>query len=445
MKKKILFTLASVFLICFISFWIIVSGGYDKQNKVILFLKKIVPPSIAREVRDKFFFIPKLQDRNKFLELQLAKYEQKLNGNLYLDKDESINNKYNYNLKKFFLPFPSLDLSSGWQAKKNSVRAHYLDIVDENVIVISGEGETIFFKLGNINKKSLNQKYISNNLNNIFDLRDSKLAAVRDLFYEDNFIYISVVELKNNKSTLNIYRAKKSLDFLKFEIFFESKEENEKGYSVQTGGRIESFKDNKILLSIGYLNKYQSAQDKNSLAGKIISINKETREHTLMSLGHRNPQGLFFWKERDIIINSEHGPFGGDEINFNFLKKEKIKNFGWPISSYGVPYPSQDKNFYESRGYLKKSHNEYGFIEPFKYFTPSIGISEIIQNNNSIYASSLRAESIYILEIEGEKKISSIERLKFGNRIRDLKYDERFGVFLILFENVPSIGVLKFI
>ena len=70
MKKKILFTLASAFLICFISFWIIVSGGYDKQNKVILFLKKIVPPSIAREVRDKFFFIPKLQDRNKFLELQ---------------------------------------------------------------------------------------------------------------------------------------------------------------------------------------------------------------------------------------------------------------------------------------------------------------------------------------------------------------------------------------
>ena len=164
-----------------------------------------------------------------------------------------------------------------------------------------------------------------------------------------------------------------------------------------------------------------------------------------MSLGHRNPQGLFFWKERDIIINSEHGPFGGDEINFNFLKEEKIKNFGWPISSYGVPYPGQDKNFYESHGYLKKSHDEYGFIEPFKYFTPSIGISEIIQNNNSIYASSLRAESIYILEVEGEKKISSIQRLKFGNRIRDLKYDERFGVFLILFENVPSIGVLKFI
>ena len=286
MKKKILFILVGAFLICFISFWIIVSGGYDKQNKVILFLKKIVPLSIAREVRDKFFFIPKLQDRNKFLELQLAKYEQKLNGNLYLDKDENINNKYNYNLKKFFLPFPSLDLSLGWQAKKQSVRAHYLDVVDENVIVISGEGEIIFFKLENINKKSLNQKYISNNLNNVLDSRDSKLAAVRDLFYEDNFIYVSVVELKNNKSTLNIYRAKKSLDFLKFEIFFESKEVNEnlKGYSVQTGGRIESFKDNSEYFEVDVIRIHENDQLTPDVKAMMRSVGNVFEQYVKLKL-----------------------------------------------------------------------------------------------------------------------------------------------------------------
>ena len=35
--------------------------------------------------------------------------------------------------------------------------------------------------------------------------------------------------------------------------------------------------------------------------------------------------------------------------------------------------------------------------------------------------------------------------LKFDHRIRDLKYDEINEVFYILFENIPAVGVLKFI
>ena len=58
----------------------------------------------------------------------------------------------------------------------------------------------------------------------------------------------------------------------------------------------------------------------------------------MVSMGHRNPQGLSYVKDLNLIINSEHGP-KGDEINFNYLNKtSKIKNFGWPIASYGEPY-----------------------------------------------------------------------------------------------------------
>ena len=164
-----------------------------------------------------------------------------------------------------------------------------------------------------------------------------------------------------------------------------------------------------------------------------------------MSLGHRNPQGLFFIKDKNIIVNSEHGPQGGDEINFNYVSKKGPKNFGWPISSYGVPYPNQDKAFFDKRGYLKKSHAKYGFEEPWKQFTPSIGISEIIYANNKIYASSLRAESIYVIETNDDNSIQKTKRLKFDHRIRDLKYDEINEIFYILFENIPAVGVLKFI
>ena len=52
--------------------------------------------------------------------------------------------------------------------------------------------------------------------------------------------------------------------------------------------------------------------------GKIISIDKNSREFDLISKGHRNPQGLFYLAEDNLIINTEHGPKGGDEINLNF-------------------------------------------------------------------------------------------------------------------------------
>jgi glucose/arabinose dehydrogenase len=69
--------------------------------------------------------------------------------------------------------------------------------------------------------------------------------------------------------------------------------------------------------------------------GKIISIDLKTKEFEMVSMGHRNPQGLFYDQNLNIIINTEHGPTGGDEININFNPdNETIENYGWPISTY---------------------------------------------------------------------------------------------------------------
>ena len=218
MKKKIIIFLIILTIIPIISFWIIVSGGYDKQNRTILFLKEVIPLPLARKIRDSVFFIPKLQDRNKFLEIQLKKFEQGLEGNIFFDGTaKSKQNEYSF--KKFFLPFPSLDQSLGWNAKKNSLRAHYLEIVDDNIFVISGEGKTIYFDKKNFFKKKLDQKEIKNNLKSNIESKGNFLGAIRDMYYENNFIYLSVVELIDNKSTLNIYRAEKNLKFLNFKIF----------------------------------------------------------------------------------------------------------------------------------------------------------------------------------------------------------------------------------
>ena len=74
----------------------------------------------------------------------------------------------------------------------------------------------------------------------------------------------------------------------------------------QSGGRIINFDKDHILLSIGDYRSRFLAQDK-GVNGKIIKINILNSEHSIISMGHRNPQGLFD-KENNIILETEHRP-----------------------------------------------------------------------------------------------------------------------------------------
>ena len=445
MKKIVSLTLVFLLVVILLIFWSIVNSGYDRQNKYILFLKKIIPSHTARKVRDTVFFIPDLKKRNEFLDLQVKKYEQGLEGKLFKKTNLKSSNNKNFEIKEFFLPFPRLDTRLGWAATENSKRAHYLEIIDDKILVISGVGQTIFFKKENINLDQLNQINIPNNIKSFLDKKNYKLIGIRDLFVDGKHVYISLQHKDQKGFTINVYRAKLNFEKLIFEQFFLTNEYWPE-YNVFSGGRIENYKDNKILFSIGYANIDKVAQDKNSLLGKIISIDKTTTQHDLISIGHRNPQGLFYQSSKNIIINTEHGPKGGDEINFNFQKKDNLPNYGWDIASYGSPYIGEDK--------FKKSHKDYGFEEPFKNYTPSIGISEIqslsndeysFVNKNSLFVSSLRAGSIYILDTDEDfKEIISEDRLFFKEqRIRDIEFDEEYKLFFALFEYTPSIGVIK--
>jgi len=445
-KKKYLVILIVIFVLIFFGLWNIVSEGYDKQDKTILFLKKIIPTKLARKIRDTVFIIPELKEKNKFLNLQVKKYEQGLDGNLF--EEEIIiskKNKTKYLLKKFFLPFPRLDIRLGWAATENSKRAHYLEIVGDKVLAISGLGQTIFFDKKNIFKKKLIQKNIPNNINNLLAENNFELIGIRDLYVENEKVYISLQHKDELKGfTINIYRADLNFKKLNFEIFFKTNEYWPE-YNVFSGGRIEKFKNNKILFSIGYSYVDKVAQRKDSLLGKIVSIDKDTKEFNLISMGHRNPQGLFYYEDLDLIINTEHGPKGGDEINFNFQKNKTIPNYGWDIASYGIAYDGTNP--------YKKPHSKYDFIEPLKYYVPSIGISEIayLSENFSfdrkkyLFISSLRAASIFVIQINDElDKIIDEDRIYFPNeRIRDIEYDKENNVFFILFEFTPSIGILK--
>ena len=147
----------------------------------------------------------------------------------------------------------------------------------------------------------------------------------------------------------------------------------------------------------------------------------------------------------EYVIFTEHGPRGGDEINLlplEIINKEIKPNYGWPISSYGVHYKPEmpDTKKYP----LYKSHKEHGFIEPIKFFTPSIGISEIVGINpkKRIYAvSSLKDHGLYFIFLNKMNQIYKTDRLSVNERIRDLIfYKNKLYLFL---EDTGSIGIIN--
>jgi glucose/arabinose dehydrogenase len=227
-----------------------------------------------------------------------------------------------------------------------------------------------------------------------------------------------------------------------------------------------NFKDNKILFSTGAMQYFKLPQDKTSPLGKILSIDKRTANWEIISMGHRNVQGLKYDHRENIIFSTEHGPTGGDEFNINFNPSSiDVKNYGWPISSYGEHGAKTDikdskklKLRYD-RAPLNKSHEKYGFVEPIKYYVPSIGISEIEkipkkfnkEFDNDFFISSMgniQEEgdlSIHHIKLDKElKKILKEDIIVIGERIRDLKYIESLNKIILFIENSPGIGVLSY-
>ena len=150
-------------------------------------------------------------------------------------------------------------------------------------------------------------------------------------------------------------------------------------------------------------------------------------------------------KKNKILSETEHAPQGGDEINVIELNTQTVPNYGWPISSYGEHYGGKSKtNEKKYKKYpLMKSHIDYGFIEPIKYFTPSIAISEItsISDDKDYVVSSMKEKSLFFFSLDDKNKIQKLDKVYIGERIRDLFfYDKKIFLFL---EDTTSIGVLN--
>jgi glucose/arabinose dehydrogenase/cytochrome c2 len=157
-----------------------------------------------------------------------------------------------------------------------------------------------------------------------------------------------------------------------------------------------------------------AAQDVKSPFGKIYSYDLASSHLSLKSIGHRNTQGLVM-TEGGELLNVEHGPQGGDEIN---LIKDG-KNYGWPIATYGTEYGTYTWP-------LQESNSALSLEIPMFAFVPSIAISSILQIKGfsdrwkgDLLVGSLKAQSLYRLKYVSDRVVFS-EPIWIGHRIRDI-------------------------
>jgi glucose/arabinose dehydrogenase len=269
--------------------------------------------------------------------------------------------------------------------------------------------------------------------------------------------YIS--KKKDNCYNLKIISADLNEKYLDFEIFYETlnciSTKNKHGYWAHqgAGGRIFKIDNSSILFTTGDFRNRPMAQKLDSEFGKILRINITTKKAEVVSLGHRNPQGLFYSKKFDFILSTEHGPKGGDEININHKPFLMKKNFGWPISSYGEHYAKHYSKDILSEAPLKKSHKKYGFEEPIKYFVPSIGISELVSISNEdreffigAMGNQINDQDLGIHYIKLNKKRDKIVEHKYimlNERVRDMVISKNKKTIIMFLETSSSIIILK--
>ena len=440
---------------------------FKSENKYVKQITILIPTPIKSFVRNTIFVFPKHFREFKFLKSKTASLQEQiinlreenkaLKASLFAGKktiDQIINSKENktFNLKVFQLPWGNFWASDPKQ-RKNHKGDGYLDNHLNDIYVIFFSGKILKFNKNNIDNNFLDTQEISSNILDFLKNSIQKWVGVKDILILENDIFVSYTKAigdpKNGCYNTSILKGSLNSESIIFKEFFthdDCSNYNTRQGPSQAGGRMVKY-ENSILLTIGDfqdLEIYSSVE--NRLFCKIISINLETKKHKIISTGHRNPQGLLYLEQENLLISSEHGPKGGDEINKILLNTNKIPDYGWPFVSYGAFYGYEST---EIRRHIMKSknHKDNGYVEPILVFEPAIGPSEIVQatykSKNSFLVSSLSRKSLYEFNYsKNDIKAKKTDEIYIGERIRDIKLIEENEYFLIL-GDTGSLAVLN--
>ena len=157
-------------------------------------------------------------------------------------------------------------------------------------------------------------------------------------------------------------------------------------------------------------------------------VDRDGHDPRIFAVGLRNAQGLIFDPPTRKLVEVEHGPLGGDEVNLI----EAGHDYGFPAASYGGYYSN-------ARPFGRGTHAE-GTEQPIFYFLPSIAASKVMMYRGSmfpewyghIFVTALAGQHVAKLDLDGTVVRSSYPVLQeVGGRIRDIKEAPDGSIYIL--------------
>ncbi len=160
-----------------------------------------------------------------------------------------------------------------------------------------------------------------------------------------------------------------------------------------------------------------------------------TTPTSIWSYGHRDPQGLYYDSEQNILYSSEHGPLGGDELNIII----KGANYGWPLFSYGLNYDRTPVSNMSEAAAATISNL------PIKYWTSNFNIapsglirlaeSQFNDFNNFFVMGSLAMRNLVGYNLETDETKIFMENI---GRVRDIAQLPSGNLLVVIDKGSPS-------
>jgi glucose/arabinose dehydrogenase len=262
-------------------------------------------------------------------------------------------------------------------------------------------------------------------------------VAVHPGYRENGWIYLGFADGTRRKtdkgkdevkSITAVVRGRiKDHQWIDNQWIYRASPEFQSGSGVHFGTRFV-FDQGYIYFVVGERGGMMQAQDLSRPNGKIMRLHDDGRVPednpflntpgaipAIWSYGHRNPQGLAFDVRDGSIYSTEHGPRGGDELNWI----RPGLNFGWPVITHGMNYDGTP---------MVSITEKEGMEQPMVFWVPSIaacGLDFYVGDkfpkwNNDLLAGGLAKQEVRRIRIKDHKVIAQEVILKNIGRVRDV-------------------------
>jgi glucose/arabinose dehydrogenase len=197
--------------------------------------------------------------------------------------------------------------------------------------------------------------------------------------------------------------------------------------STHNGGRLLFGPDGLLYAGTGDAQVRDAAQDPHSLGGKVLRMTKDGRpapgnpfDTVVLSLGHRNVQGLAFDRSRRLFA-TEFGQDTYDEVNHVVPGG----NYGWPV--------------------VEGRSGDTRFRNPVHQWTSSqASPSGMAFRGGSLYVAALRGQRLWRLELDGTTvtRATATYQGTYG-RLRAAMVNPRDGAMWLMTGNGTDDRVLR--